>query len=226
MGTRKRYSGIPYDQRTIRDAQAMFASIYSARNRLLWDWREICLRIAEQLGELAEAVRTNSPDQSQAIAGIGARIFALANWFEWDLAKLVFAKYSGACPYCHQNPCQCPGGATQKRIVTPNASLLKQTLEETRQMFDHIYGERNRADGRDAVFKHLAEELGELIHALRHRDIPNAQEEIADLFAWWIAYLNFSNHDSLSNLLFSAFPDACSRCGQNPCSINGPCPSF
>jgi len=49
-------------------------------------------------------------------------------------------------------------------------------------------------------------------------------EEVADVTAWGFGLVTLSDVPSVSDLLYAHYPDACSRCGQNPCLIYGHCP--
>ena len=78
------------------------------------------------------------------------------------------------------------------------------------------YLERDERRGRDATFRRLAEELGELARALRTGDRDNLVHEFGDVLAWLA---------SLANLLEVDLEDAtrrythvCPRCGSSPCT--------
>lgn len=226
-------TGIPYrlvshERRTIGDVQAMFRQIYGERNRFRASWSRISNAIAQELGILAEAIRKGDPDAPRGLAGLGARIFALANWFDWDLAYLVARKYHGRCPYCQRElNCGCPEAAKKKQFVeNVDPRLLDLTLDEWQQFFAGLYGVNNARDGRHAVYNHLSEELGEMIRAMRDLDSPNAQEEVADLFAWWLGYANVIGIESVAMIIHQVYADCCPRCGQNPCPVNGSCLAF
>ncbi|MBI4592079.1 hypothetical protein HY733_01385 [Candidatus Uhrbacteria bacterium] len=219
---------VPPTSRTIGNVQRMFRDIYGERNRFRASWSRISNAIAQELGIVAEAIRKGDPDAPRGIAGLGARIFALANWFDWDLATLVARKYHGCCPYCQRKEyCGCPEAAEKKRFIDDvDSSLLVWTLDEWQSFFARLYGSNNTRDGRHAVHCHLSEELGEMIRAMRDLDQLNAQEEIADLFAWWLGYANVIGIESVSTLIYQVYTDRCPHCGQNPCPVNGPCLAF
>jgi NTP pyrophosphatase (non-canonical NTP hydrolase) len=64
--------------------------------------------LAEELGELAQAVRKGSrADQVHEFADVLAWVASLANQMEVDLAAAV-ERYANGCPRCHASPCTCP----------------------------------------------------------------------------------------------------------------------
>jgi NTP pyrophosphatase (non-canonical NTP hydrolase) len=64
--------------------------------------------LAEELGELAQAVRKGSrADQVHEFADVLAWVASLANQMEVDLAAAV-ERYANGCPRCRTSPCTCP----------------------------------------------------------------------------------------------------------------------
>lgn len=64
--------------------------------------------LAEEVGELAQAIRKGTPEQ-QALefADVLAWVATLANQKGIDLAAAV-ERYAHGCPVCHRIPCGCP----------------------------------------------------------------------------------------------------------------------
>ncbi len=63
--------------------------------------------LAEEVGELAQAVRKGTPDQQRAeLADVLAWLASLANQLGIDLDDAV-ARYADGCPKCHGIPCGC-----------------------------------------------------------------------------------------------------------------------
>ncbi len=212
-------------RRTIRQWQEMFRSIYGTRNRMRSSAERILLQLQIELSCLAERVRKDKPDKLQSLTGIGARIFALANWFDLDLEVLVAAKYPGRCPYCGKEAdCSCLDASRTSAIALAQIEESHIALDEFQDVLQRIYGKSNQEQGRSRVFNHLNEELGELTAAILDGDEKGLREEIADLFAWWIGYASLQEVMSMSHLLYQFYPDACSRCNQRPCPSDGPCP--
>jgi len=63
--------------------------------------------LAEELGELAQAVRKGSPDQQRhEFADVLAWVASLANQMDVDLSDAI-QRYADGCPRCHASPCTC-----------------------------------------------------------------------------------------------------------------------
>jgi NTP pyrophosphatase (non-canonical NTP hydrolase) len=64
--------------------------------------------LAEELGELAQAVRKGSPDQQlHEFGDVLAWVASLANQMGVDLDTAI-ARYADGCPRCSGMPCRCP----------------------------------------------------------------------------------------------------------------------
>ena len=63
--------------------------------------------LAEELGELAQAVRKGSKDQQvHEFGDVVAWIASLANQMGVDLDEAI-ARYADGCPRCGSSPCTC-----------------------------------------------------------------------------------------------------------------------
>ena len=63
--------------------------------------------LAEEVGELAQAVRKGTPDeQAVEFADVLAWVASLANQLGVDLDAAV-RRYADGCPKCHGSPCVC-----------------------------------------------------------------------------------------------------------------------
>jgi NTP pyrophosphatase (non-canonical NTP hydrolase) len=63
--------------------------------------------LAEEMGELARAVRKGTPaEQAHEIGDVLAWLASLANQLGIDLDQAV-ARYADGCPKCRSNPCGC-----------------------------------------------------------------------------------------------------------------------
>ena len=64
--------------------------------------------LAEEIGELAQAVRKGTPAQQEhEFADVIAWVASLANQMGIDLATAV-QRYADGCPRCAASPCACP----------------------------------------------------------------------------------------------------------------------
>ena len=65
--------------------------------------------LAEELGELSQAVRKGSPEQQlHELGDVLAWLASLANQLGLSLEDAV-RRYEEGCPTCGHVPCQCPG---------------------------------------------------------------------------------------------------------------------
>jgi NTP pyrophosphatase (non-canonical NTP hydrolase) len=66
--------------------------------------------LAEEVGELARAVRKGTPDQQlHELGDVLAWLASLANQLGLSLDDAA-ARYAGGCPVCSAIPCACPAG--------------------------------------------------------------------------------------------------------------------
>ena len=80
----------------------------------------------------------------------------------------------------------------------------------------HTYFERDAKRGRDATFRWLTEEVGELARALRTGGEDNLVHEFGDVFAWLASLANLAGvslEDSVAR-----YARGCPRCGASPCA--------
>jgi NTP pyrophosphatase (non-canonical NTP hydrolase) len=67
--------------------------------------------LAEELGELSQAVRKGSPEQQlHELGDVLAWLASLANQLGLSLDDAA-TRYEHGCPSCHQVPCECQGPA-------------------------------------------------------------------------------------------------------------------
>jgi NTP pyrophosphatase (non-canonical NTP hydrolase) len=90
---------------------------------------------------------------------------------------------------------------------------LQTTLRDT-------YMERDAARGRDATFRWLAEEVGELARALRTGDRANLEHEFGDVLAWLGSLANLEDVDLTAAA--ARYADGCPKCGAKPCGCAFP----
>jgi NTP pyrophosphatase (non-canonical NTP hydrolase) len=77
------------------------------------------------------------------------------------------------------------------------------------------YVKRDAERGRDATFRWLTEEVGELARALRTGDRDNLLHEFGDVFAWLASLANLEDVDLEQAM--ARYANGCPRCGELPC---------
>lgn len=87
--------------------QALMAQTYGARDRARGVDATVAW-LAEELGELAQAVRKGTREQQlHEIGDLLAWLASLTDQLELSLDDAA-ARYAGGCPRCGATPCSCP----------------------------------------------------------------------------------------------------------------------
>ena len=90
-------------------------------------------------------------------------------------------------------------------------------IKEAQEMMREVYLDRDRTRGVKGTLLRTQEELAELSAAILENDGTKAiEEEIADVFAWLCSLANLLDID-VSDAFYRKYPNACSKCKQNPC---------
>ena len=85
---------------------------------------------------------------------------------------------------------------------------LQTTIRDT-------YLARDAERGRDATFRWMTEEVGELARGLRTGDRANLEHEFGDVLAWLLSLANIEGVDLEAAI--ARYADGCPRCGSKPC---------
>ena len=88
-------------------------------------------------------------------------------------------------------------------------------LAEFQDLMRRTYLDRDERRGRDATFRRLVEEVGELARALRREDPTARTEELSDVMAWLASLANQAGVDLEEAT--ARYADGCSKCGRIPC---------
>jgi NTP pyrophosphatase (non-canonical NTP hydrolase) len=83
-----------------------------------------------------------------------------------------------------------------------------------------LFMERDRERGRDATFRWLTEEVGELAKAMRTGDRDNLEHEFGDVLAWLTSLANLEGVDLEQAV--ARYAETCPRCGEAPCGCPFP----
>lgn len=93
-------------------------------------------------------------------------------------------------------------------------------LSDLQSVMRDIYLERDAARGRDATFRWLVEEVGELAKGLRSGDRANLEHEFGDVLAWLASLANIEDIDLETAV--ARYSAGCPRCGGRPCGCPFP----
>ena len=91
----------------LSDLQSVIEATYGERDRQRGVPSTVAW-LAEEIGELAQAVRKGTPEQqAHEFADVLAWVASLANQMGVDLT-VAASRYAGGCPRCEAVPCACP----------------------------------------------------------------------------------------------------------------------
>jgi NTP pyrophosphatase (non-canonical NTP hydrolase) len=90
------------------------------------------------------------------------------------------------------------------------------TLAGFQALVEAIYGERDRARGRDGTFLWFVEEVGELARALKRGERANLHEEFADVLAWLATLASLARIDL--ETAARRYAAGCPYCLKTPCA--------
>lgn len=88
-------------------------------------------------------------------------------------------------------------------------------ISELQDSLRRTYADRDAKRGRDATFRWLTEEVGELAKALRHGDRDELAHEFSDVLAWLASLANLTEVDLEEAV--ARYSAGCPRCGASPC---------
>jgi NTP pyrophosphatase (non-canonical NTP hydrolase) len=88
-------------------------------------------------------------------------------------------------------------------------------LADFQDLMRRTYLDRDERRGRDATFRRLVEEVGELARTLRREDPAARTEEVSDVLAWLASLANQAGVDLEEAA--ARYADGCPKCGRTPC---------
>lgn len=204
---------------TLRQIQAMFFRIYDKRNKRIYGSSNLLLHVFEETAIIAESFRKEyHEDLIPTIARLFGWLVGFCNNEGIDLTIVIFGKYHGACPYCGRaKHCVCIGAERKpKGWLKKKNAITPASLPAWQEMFKSIYGRVNAIAGREKCWLHLHEELGEVSRAFRLKERRNLGDEIADAFAWLVAFCNNSRID-LESAVLGQYQNRCDVCKREEC---------
>ena len=89
-------------------------------------------------------------------------------------------------------------------------------IAELQDVLRRTYLARDAARGRDATFRWMVEEVGELARALRDADPAAMLHEFGDVLAWLGSLANLQGIDLEAAV--ARYREGCPRCEQAPCA--------
>jgi len=146
---------------------------------------------------------------------------AIANRFHIDLAKEIWKRFPGICPYCSGAPCVCKERSKERQLLTEKSNGIQPaSLLAWQKMFAGIYP-GNTIQG---SAMHLAEEIGELNETVRNYLATHNKdwfdkiiEELVDVVSNLFGVANCLSFDLGAQSAYY-FKHGCPKCHQNPCN--------
>ena len=93
-------------------------------------------------------------------------------------------------------------------------------ISEFQDLMRRTYFDRDARRGRDATFRWMTEEVGELARAVRTGKVEELTHEFGDVLAWLTSLANLFEVDMQSAA--SRYATGCPKCGAIPCSCASP----
>ena len=107
-----------------------------------------------------------------------------------DLRHVDCPRLGGSFPLFRE--CQCDKRGKYRSFEASRIESLHQfydiaaptTIDDWQKCFDAIYGKLHQEQSPQSLGYHFVEELGEVAAELRSKNLPQFEEEIADVFSW------------------------------------------
>ncbi|HEX7464638.1 MAG TPA: MazG nucleotide pyrophosphohydrolase domain-containing protein [Actinomycetota bacterium] len=93
-------------------------------------------------------------------------------------------------------------------------------ISEQQTILRRTYYRRDAKRGRDATFRWMTEEVGELARALRKGEPSDVVHEFGDVLAWLASLANLSGVDLEEAA--ARYAAGCPKCGSAPCECDFP----
>lgn len=199
--------------------QKMLNEIYGKRNRHMYSSTDLLLHVFEEASAVAEEARKEDADKIKyPTVRLFAWLVAFCNQEGLNIAEATFSKYHGLCPYCgRKKNCICISTEAKPAVWFKDPSAKKPVrCSEWQEMFSRIYGNVNKVAGREKAWDHVLEELGELSRAYRLNRKKDMRAELADTFAWFIAFCNHL-HIDLFEWVMRVYDHQCDVCKKEKC---------
>lgn len=209
---------------SLKEWQEMFERIYGEHKRKYWTPEGLLLHIVEAQAEITEFLRHQNIERIiSRLPVLFKRFIAFCNIVGVNLEEAVWYKYPSICPYCQRTvKCLCITeeltycareelDSFRKMVELKPGSLL-----EWQEMFRRIYGNINKIAWREMIWFHFEEEVGEVSKAFRLKGEENLRNELADTFAWLMAFIDRLGLD-LAEITWQEYPGFCNECKKEKC---------
>lgn len=201
--------------------QKIFRDIYREKDKRDYALTDLLLHVQEEAAKIDEGIRKeNRREIIDALPYFFCWLLSFCNMGGINLEEIVWTKYPAICPYCGRTEnCMCVTEERKPSQWLKNGNgKIPTSLDEWQNMFQRIYGRINKMAWVIQIWLHVHEELGEFSREFRLRGLADKKswEELADCFAWLIAFCNRLNI-KLSEITWLVYPGVCSICKKEKC---------
>ena len=205
-------------QKSLRQWQMMFKEIYGEKNQRHYTPADLLLHVVEETSAIAESLRKEDGALETPLAHLFSWLVVFTTSLRIDVEKAIFQKYQGLCPYCgRKRNCICISSEKKpSQWFRDHSVKVPSSLAEWQNFFNRIYGNVNKVTGRNKIWLHLLEEIGELSKAFRIKKRRVIREELADVFAWFFSFSNRLGLD-LEKIVSQTYPGRCDVCRKTKC---------
>lgn len=236
-----------YKPKTLPQWQFYFNGLYGTKNT---DIILTFIHFFEVASSFVRAIFEKNIQIHFFLSHTFAWICALSNQLNIDLEHCVWSKYPEICPYCQEALCNC--ATIGKRPIYDKENVMSiadanrykiessaYALEEWKSHFNNIYRQSNQ--DLHLVSRKFMEEIGEIAEGIKclsykvflpldkqeellERLDPRLQDEMADIFAWYLAFVNKISLDTseLEFIIRKEYSAGCPKCISRPCRCNLP----
>lgn len=213
--------------KTVGQFLEMNEYIFGERNKELYSDEALARRLLEESARLLEVARKDYRHVfPRYLADIFSWYNAFANRLGLKLQEALWHKFPGVCSYCLQSQ-NCIYGIEHPSEPEDIAMKLRalrldrdgrepQTLVEHQAFHCRLYGWQHKRELPIMIAAHIVEEAGEVSEALRHKDIDNVANEMADFLSWTFAFATRVDLN-LADAMWKFYPYACRKCKEERC---------
>ncbi|MBI2609878.1 hypothetical protein HYW53_01750 [Candidatus Giovannonibacteria bacterium] len=177
-----------------------------------WTRSDYLLHVVSNLGSICETLRKQERHETiDLLPELFISLLVFANVSKINLQEAAWRKYPGVCPSClERQDCNC---IRREKVIRTDADLdpyrqsrrlMPETLDDWQLMSSKIFGKQNQVQWREKIWYHFEEEVGEIAKALLFQGPRELSDELADAFAWYVAFSN-RMAVSITNLLVAKF---------------------
>jgi len=98
-----------------------------------------------------------------------------------------------------------------------NGAHRRWKLSDWQEMFESIYGHRNKASSEVYIWFRLLEEIGELVRETRYKNRDGIKYHLPDVLAWICAFCLIKGFD-LNEIVLERYKEGCPWCKQGTCT--------